>query len=140
MIETSDIPLNTIDVDIRKCFEENLIFQGSTYKEFLKSVNYIKKQPHVIISANNEGYVKYDLCRIREYIVYHQTKYSETKKFPDTCGITLLADPGTFVERGTPILSIRQLDIINEFELNGLFSIHNEKIYIEKRKEVIQNG
>ena len=137
LINKADMTLKTNAINLKQSFINNLIFQGSNYDNFIKAVQRIKEQPRTIIYAGEEGYLQYNLKEIRNYIVLCQEIIMGEFKYADPCGVILLCETGTFVEKDTPILSVRNFIVDNIVQINRMYSIHKNQIIVEAQDEVI---
>lgn len=137
MLAKAGISTKTEKINLRSCFEANLMLQGSTFDSFLESVQRVKSQAHQIIYSVGEGYIAYNLERIRAYIVSRQNSESAGSKYPDPCGITLLCRVGDYVTSGTPVLSIRDSCMEKLESQHDFYSLQKDLPNIDTRKEVI---
>lgn len=137
LIERAGIVLKSNDVNLKKSFEDNLVFQGSKYDAFVGAVERVKEQSHRLIYASEDGYIKYNLQEIRNYIVSYQQKWKGKEKYPDPCGVTLLCNVGDHVVRGTPVMSIRNYLTESEAAEHHLYSIQKQLPYANMKREVI---
>ena len=94
---------------VKKEFEHNILFQGSTIDDFFEKVN--KGGKETIITATKEGWIDYHLQAIRRDIVLAQniqlSKNDYSPKYPDPFGVELLVKPGTHVHENEDIIKIR---------------------------------
>lgn len=127
----------TKEVDLTMLFKKNLEAQGTEYNQFLHAVERVKEQPHIIIRADRDGYIQYNLKNIREFIVARQKGEREMLRYPDRCGVKLLCNVGEYVSKEEPIISIRCVESADLNEVKSLFMINNNKINNAVRREVI---
>lgn len=137
MLNKAGLDANIEKMNLKTCFEDNLIFQGSTFDSFLASVERVKSQTHYVIHAAEDGYITYNLETMRSYIVSQQNLAHTISKYPDPCGITLLCRSGDYIHAGTPILSLRYSCADSPSSLHGFYSIQKEMPQFDNRKEVI---
>lgn len=137
IIDKAGIAHSRKRVDLKKCFEDNLQLQGSNYDCFISAVKTVKEQSHTIVYAGKRGYLRYNLEKIRSYIVRRQNMEQSNAKYPDPVGVVLLCKAGDFVENGTPIFSVRNLAPEDREKLSELYDIQKEKIVIVRKNEVI---
>jgi thymidine phosphorylase len=99
-------------------FKENLIAQGSTFESFIKKVDVIQQGHIYNISALEDGFLKIDLEKIRDCIVWQQDNFVTTlNRFPDPCGIIFKKHNNQFVGKGEIILTYRtDYSYQNEFK------------------------
>lgn len=128
---------NDEEMDIKAVFEKNLKIQGSTYDCFLDAVVRVKKQPHYNIYADGDGYIQYDLKEIRDYIVSRQRGAKDDGRYADCCGIRLLCDTGTYVKKGTPIMSVRSMIDVDQTEMKKMYICLEQSTDSNERREVI---
>lgn len=137
MLAKAGISTQVEKINLRSCFEANLIFQGSTFDSFLDSVERVKSQSHQLIYSEGEGYITYNLEGIRSYIVSRQNSESTDNKYPDPCGFTLLCCAGDYVTSGIPVLSIRENCMDKLESQHNFYSLQKDLPNIDTRKEVI---
>lgn len=125
---------NAIIIDLKKAFEDNLKQQGSCYDNFLEAVERVKKQSFQTIVAGQNGYIKFNLLSIRDYIVRRQTNVTDVR-YPDPCGVVLLVNDGDYIHNDTPIMKTRN---IPQKECENIFyKIIETKVEIDCRKEIV---
>ena len=124
-------------MDLKSALSDNLSMQGSNYSNFLRAVEVVKTQPCKMIKAVSSGYIYYNLCDIRKYLVSRQisTVGAQSLIYPDPSGIKLLKKPGEFVYAGENAISIR--NSIPSLEEKYRFFAIEESIKPTKHKEVI---
>ncbi len=92
----------------RKAFESNLLFQESTLEQFMDIIS--KKAREVTVNSEQAGWISYNLEAIRNSIVVAQNIAQNERSipvYPDPVGVVLLAEPGTYIEKGCPVLLLR---------------------------------
>lgn len=102
---------NVIDASrevLRFHFNQNLVAQGSNPEKFKQLVQKTRQDHQLQITAEYAGFCHYSIQKIRDVIVRWQKQYmSETDKFPDPIGLIFLIRPGTWVEKGDPLATLR---------------------------------
>ncbi|GBG56437.1 thymidine phosphorylase [Sporomusaceae bacterium FL31] len=94
--------------DLRVCFEQNLIAQGTTAQEYYNTVQITRNKHFREIRAWQDGFIYYPIYEIRNAMVRWQDKYkSELVPFPDPVGLVLRKYPGEWVRKGEVIATIR---------------------------------
>lgn len=97
-----------VSVDrLRKSFKRNIEAQGSNYSEFRSAVKSIESQNRIVLHANGDGFVMYDLASIRNFITNCQNRSDSKNAFPDPVGVELLAHPAKSICKGQPVMSVR---------------------------------
>lgn len=137
MLRKSSVEMQSKQRTLKSCFEDNLMLQGSNFSRFLDAVERVKNQPHHLIYAQEDGYITYNLEKIRTHIVSQQSLEQTTSKYPDPCGVTLLCEAGDYVQSGTPVLSIRSAYTKDTVFAHEFYFLQNKSPCIDKRKEVI---
>ena len=125
---------NAIIIDIKKAFEDNLKQQGSHYDNFLKAVERVKNQSYQTIVAGQNGYIKFNLLSIRDYIVRRQMNITNIR-YPDPCGVVLLVNDGDYIHYNTPIMKTR--NIPQEDCENIFYKIIKTKMEVDCRREIV---
>ncbi len=88
-------------------FFENLEAQGSDRNAFDDVVRATAAAHALAVAAAASGRLYYDLGLLRTAVAAFQGAADEEKAYPDLAGVRLLAAPGTLVERGEPLVSVR---------------------------------
>lgn len=137
LVEKTGRAVKNKNVELKRCFQENLAFQGSKYNAFLDAVQQVKKQARHSVCADEDGYIRYDLKKIRDYIVSRQQELTGKENYPDPCGITLLCGTGDYVSCGTPVISVRNYRKEDAHMFYGMYSVQKELPYISTEKRII---
>lgn len=111
--------------------------QGSSLTEFENAITRIKNEPRHNIAASSNGYISYDLKKIRDVIVQQQSMDKGNAMYPDPCGVILLCKPGEHVVCGQSVLSVRCHDQTAIQELQKSFSISLNPVITDSRIEVV---
>ncbi len=107
-ISKKKVKLPFSSINIRGEFNENLLAQGSNYDHFLKKISQLKKQPNIILSSEQEGFLHIDLQKIKSAIAYEQKQFiSKNVQFPDPCGCILIKKHGDYIKRKEPLVILR---------------------------------
>lgn len=94
--------------ELQSLFFQNLVAQGSGSELFERQVEKTARAHQHTIHARNEGYLSVDLRRLRTQMVQLQSRHASPEAlFPDPCGVIMLVRPGDYVERGTPLATMR---------------------------------
>lgn len=91
---------------VRVALRDHLEAHGSSEDEFRARAARLGSAPSRSLLAPRSGYPRYDLAEIRRSLVAAQT--AAATPFADPCGIVLLKHPSERVERGEPILRVRE--------------------------------
>lgn len=93
---------------LRKHFEQNLSDQGAGIAAFEELVQRTRGDHRVKLSAERAGFCHYPLKELRDAIVACQKKFeSSSSPFPDPVGLVFSERPGTWVNRGDPVATLR---------------------------------
>lgn len=92
---------------LRNVFYENLRAQGADGAAFEEVVEATLAAHVTELTATRAGFTMVPLGQVREVLVSCQQKMSSSLPFPDPAGVVLLHEAGTWVERGTPVATIR---------------------------------
>ena len=96
---------------LRRAHQDMLAAQGTDFSAFSERVAAVRFAPRTTTTARSDGYVEYDLARIRDLLVARQRHAWEGGvTVPDPAGVILWARPGVHVERGVPLISVRVPD------------------------------
>ena len=121
---------------LKRAFLENLILQNSDYHYFESKVEEILAQPYRLLCAPVDGFVYYNLLEIRNYLVCRQSLDERITKYPDPSGMTLLQEQGSYIEKGQPVLRIRNpLPCLED--KYSFFNIERNESIPEHESEVI---
>lgn len=129
--------------ELKRFFNSNLEAQGTNYNLFVDKVKNVKmKHTKYIIRALESGFIYYDLGKLRSIIVSIQKKFTSRKSYSDPCGVRLLIQPSSYVEKGQNVMTVRipkELWAVEKNNFQFSFKIFNQ---MEKRKddEVINDG
>ncbi|MCR6659733.1 MAG: hypothetical protein NVV72_10430 [Asticcacaulis sp.] len=93
--------------EIAKVFDENIVAQGGSKEALQDLLEKLVVDHRIMVNARQNGYVRYDLGRLRAAMVKYQNRPHLTSKYSDPVGIILKSEDGEYVELGQPILSIR---------------------------------
>lgn len=94
--------------DLQVIFANHLKQQGTSWDNFVKTINDVESQKSGIIFADSNGYLGINLACIRDTLVTRQEERKQIRNpFPDPCGLTLLVSWGTAVQRGDPVAKVR---------------------------------
>ncbi len=121
---------------IKEAFSDNLLLQGSKFEYFEDAVKVVMDQPYREMHATLSGLINYNLHEIRRYLVNRQLMDKSLDRYPDPSGIVLLSTQGTFVNKGQPILLIRNSLPQMEAEYS-FFEIKDQTISSQRKVEVI---
>ena len=93
---------------LRFHFNQNLVAQGTSPERFKAVVQSTRQDHQIEITADYAGFCHYSVQEIRDVIVQWQKQYvSEIDLFPDPIGLIFLHRPGTWVEKGEPLATLR---------------------------------
>ena len=100
--------MNADAADLKRHFERNIVDQGSQF-EFFESVVQATKGAHRIdLVARHAGFCNFALAGLRDTLVFWQRQMESDKlRFPDPVGIILKQPPGSWVEKGDVIATLR---------------------------------
>lgn len=92
--------------DAKEAFHANVAAQGGVcdFDEMEQTV--LALHQHFVI-AEREGYLCFNLERIRKILIDRQTAIADGHLYPDPVGLILLRDSGQFVTKGEPIMTVR---------------------------------
>ncbi|MET0118931.1 MAG: hypothetical protein ABW090_16025 [Sedimenticola sp.] len=94
--------------DLRSHFNQNLLAQGADPEGFKAVVQSTRRDHQIEITADHAGFCYYSVQNIRDVMVRWQKQYvSEKGHFPDPIGLIFLHRPGTWVEKGEPLATLR---------------------------------
>lgn len=94
--------------DLRFYFEENLVAQGASPEGFSAIVQNTRRNHQIEITADHGGFCHYSVKELRDEIVRWQKLYvSKKDPFPDPVGLIFLQRPGTWVEKGELLATLR---------------------------------
>lgn len=114
----SEITIN----HLKKAFIDNLQAQGANYNEFYNVANEAFLQHTIFILAEADGFISYNLEKMRNIITEKQTEQNNLS-FTDPIGLHLLKNAGEWVRNGEPIVSVRCAE--------------NEKQIVERLKPIL---
>jgi len=101
--------------ELESLFRHHLEQQGSTWASFASKIRQIESQPTAILAAESNGYFTVDLDGIRRALVTRQEAAKLSgERFPDPCGVTLLAPCGTTIEKGDALVRVRASEGLDE--------------------------
>ena len=93
---------------LRFHFNQNLVAQGTSPERFKAVVQSTRQDHQIEITADYAGFCHYSVQEIRDVIVQWQKQHvSEIDLFPDPIGLIFLHRPGTWVEKGEPLATLR---------------------------------
>ena len=108
---TDEYRTNVIDASpevLRFHFNQNLIAQGSDPEKFKMLVKSTRQNHQLEITAEYAGFSHYYIKEIRDVMVRWQKHYvSAVDLFPDPVGLIFLCRPGSWVEKGEPLATLR---------------------------------
>jgi len=108
---TDEYRTNVIDASrevLRFHFNQNLIAQGSNPEKFKVLVESTRQNHQLEITAEYAGFSHYSIKEIRDVMVRWQKQYvSDIDLFPDPVGLIFLKRPGSWVEKGEPLATVR---------------------------------
>lgn len=121
-------------------FKFNLSLQGASFDSFIELVNNIESNHVYTFIANNTGFLKIDLNKIRTAITEIQQIRSSinNERFPDPCGIIFKKNHMDYIEVGDTICTYRcQEKYYPDFRKNiedsfGFVPVINTKYEIEE--------
>lgn len=88
-------------------FEANVRAQSGSLDAFAKSAETVGKGHVFQISAHQSGFATFMLRELRDLLVGLQKRTRTNAQFPDPAGLILLCRPGEWVERKTPMATVR---------------------------------
>lgn len=91
---------------LEKEFKDNLTLQGGKYDSFITITERIEKQQEYAITAQESGFLRVDLEKIRESILTVQKEINDSK-YPDPCGLILKAHPNEYILKGSTLCTFR---------------------------------
>lgn len=114
--------------ELRWYFNQNLVAQNADPADFDTLMNDTKKGhgENAPILANRDGYCFYRIGALSDQLKAWQKTAMEMGEYPDPVGLILLAEPGTKVERGTPIATFRATEALKDQARAQLEAILND--------------
>lgn len=105
-------------------FVGNVQAQSGSLESFIEAIEIAKRGHNVEITALKAGFVSFNLPGLRDLFVSHQRQHQSAEAaFPDPIGLIFLRYPGEWVERGTPLATIRISSIGRRMALNRIKSL-----------------
>jgi len=111
---------------LQQVFEDNLQAQGTNFDAFCEIAEKVENDHRYVLESPRDGFVRYDLVKLRSTIVSIQNVFQPTGPLPDPIGVRLLVDVGDAVETGQPVMSVRVPDDLKEachLELRKCFNV-----------------
>lgn len=127
---------------IKRNFIKNLTAQSASESNFKKRVNEILERKSFYVKSQETGFFDYNLEMIRDEITGIQKQFiSNSKLFPDPCGVILLANHGDYVHKGECIAQVRfDSKMVNENILRDSFrGVFKTSIRMKQGKNFIVN-
>ena len=97
--------------EIKKIFINHISAQGGSADAFEETVDRIKSETQAAVFATSDNFFIPNLSRIRTLLANAQEEQkTESKSFPDPCGVTFQVQPNQAVVKGDLIATIRNPD------------------------------
>jgi pyrimidine-nucleoside phosphorylase len=128
-------------VALKRSFGDLLDAHGTTHSAFERRVAEIRMLPRVEVCAERDGYVEYDLVRIRDIIVRRQRAVPQGgAQPPDPVGVILGPRGGTRVQSGKSLMSVRVSDEDPKLvgELSGCVKVDDEPRYPRRAEGTLE--
>jgi thymidine phosphorylase len=117
--------------DLFRFFKQNILAQGGTVDNFNTIVRLTRNQHFREIRAMNDGFVYYPIGKLRDVFVRWQNKYIDAvNEFPDPIGLILKQRPGTWIEQGEIIATLRSPENIADQVIRDLSDIIGKTVSI----------
>lgn len=110
-----------------KALDKHLSAQGSSIADLDQKVDDVTSQPRIVVYAESDGFVRYNLDRIRDLLLATQTGPGNQPGrrfiYPDATGVHLLSVPWQELRRGDPVLEFRSPAGAQISALRELFTV-----------------
>jgi thymidine phosphorylase len=100
---------------LRRHFEANLVAQGASIEGYSEYIEQVGNVTRVEIFAEREGFCEFPLKDLRTLFVENQGPWDDALGvFPDPIGICFAERPGSWVEKGALLATVRIADSLRE--------------------------
>ncbi|MFS0913075.1 hypothetical protein AB3M89_14935 [Microbacterium sp. 179-I 3D2 NHS] len=107
--------------------DKHLNAQGSSIVDLDQRVDHVASQSRIVVYAESDGFVRYDLNRIRDLLLATQASPGHQPgrglTYPDATGVRLLSTPWQELRRGDPVLEYRSPAGAKSSPLRELFTV-----------------
>lgn len=107
--------------------DKHLNAQGSSIVDLDQRVDHVASQSRIVVYAESDGFVRYDLNRIRDLLLATQAgpghRPGRGLTYPDATGVRLLSAPWQELRRGDPVLEFRSPAGAKSSPLRELFTV-----------------
>jgi thymidine phosphorylase len=113
---------------LRNAHISNLVAQGASDADFQHRVESIATQPRQTVLSKAEGYIHYNLQRIRNSIakMNRETASKKTQEpYPDQVGVQLMSPPNHWVRPGDPVLQVRAKVALEATDIGSWFECYS---------------
>lgn len=105
-LATAGLPASVPISDARAAFYANVTAQGGMC-DFDEMERQVLSLHRYSVVAHGNGYVRFDLERIRKILVDRQAAIADDHPYPDPVGVVLLRDNGHLVTLGEAVMNVR---------------------------------
>lgn len=96
--------------DVKAAFHANVTAQGGGAYDFDEFEREVLARHRHFIMAESDGYLSFDLERLRKTLIDRQAADAEGHPYPDPVGLILLRDSGQLVTKGETVMTVRALE------------------------------